>query len=402
MPNIRARTNKDGKIVSYEIRVHRGRDADGKQLKPYTTTYKPREGMTEKQITKELNRIATLFEEECRNGLASTEQKTFSEYASYVIDLKEQSGLKHSTALSYKEKLERINDENLSGFGFMKLKNIRPEHLNKFYIALSKEGVNKKTGTGLSPKTILEHHRFISVVLENAFKEQLVPFNTAQRAMPPKQRKKEAECFELEEVTAIIDAVENEPIKWKALTHLFITTGARRGELLGLHWKDVNFDDNSIYLCNNLLYSPDRGTYCTTLKTGENRRVSISEEVLKMLRHLKTEQSKEQLQIGSKSVASGFVFTQWNGAPMHPDSVTDYFNKLSERFNLPHINPHKFRHTQASLLINSGVDIVAVSKRLGHAKVSTTTDIYAHIINKADERASDTISALLYKKCSAQ
>jgi len=384
--------------VSYEIRVYRGKDIDGKPLKPYTMTYKPKDGMTKRQTEKELNKVATLFEEECRSGQTSTEKKSFAEYASYVIELKEQSGLKHSTALSYRDKLKRINDISCSGFGFLKLKDIRPEHLNKFYKALAKDGTNKRTGKGLSAKSILEHHRFISVVMETAFREQLIPLNPAERAIPPKQQKKEAECFELEEVQEIIKAVECEPLKWKALTHLFIVTGARRGELLGLRWKDVDFNNNSIYLCNNLLYAPDKGIYATTLKTGENRRVSISSETITMLRTLKTEQAKELLQLGSKGIKSGYVFTQWNGTPMHPDSVTDYYKKLSARKCLSHINPHKFRHTQASLLIDSGVDIVAVSKRLGHSKVSTTTDIYSHLINKADERASNIISDLLYKK----
>lgn len=397
MASVRERKNKDGKVVSYEIRVHRGRDRDGRQLKPYTMTYKPDGKMTEKQIQKELNRTVTLFEEQCKTGLASTENKTFAEYAEYVIALKEQSGLKHSTALSYKSKMNRINDETLNGFGFVKLKNLRPDHLNRFYAELSKDGVNKTTGGGLSPKSVLEYHRFVSAVLENAYREQLIPINPANRAAAPKQTKKEAECFDISDISNIISALENEPAKWQTLTHLFIATGARRGELLGLHWKDVDFEENTVYLCCNLLYAPDCGTYCTTLKTGENRTVSVSPEVMKMLKKLKHEQQKELFRIGSKNISQGFVFTQWNGAPMHPDSVTDYYAKLSKKYGLPHINPHKFRHTQASLLINGGVDVVAVSKRLGHAKVSTTTDIYAHILNKADKTASDTISKLLYR-----
>ena len=397
MSNIRKRTNKDG-VTTYQIRVFRGNAPDGTQLKPYTMTYKPREGMTEKQIAKELNKTATLFEEQCRKGFVATEHKTFAEYADYVIEVKEKNGLKHTTVLSYRAALKRINDISCNGFGYMKLSDIRPEHLNRFYMTLAKKGMNKQTGGALSPKTILEHHRFISTVMETAYREQLVLVNPASRAIPPKQPKHEAEVFELDEIRTIMEVVEHEPLKWKVLTHLFICTGARRGELLGLRWKDISFEDNSLYLCNNLLYAPDVGIYETTLKTGENRRVSVSREVMDMLKQLKAEQAVQLLQIGSKRAASGYVFSQWNGAPMHPDSVTDYYTKLSARNNLPHINPHKFRHTQASMLINSGVDIVAISKRLGHAKVSTTTDIYAHLINKADERASDVLSDLLYKK----
>ena len=88
--------------------------------------------------------------------------------------------------------------------------------------------------------------------------------------------------------------------------------------------------------------------------------------------------------------------TAEDGQPMHPDSPTDWLAKFSKRHNLPPIHPHKFRHTQASLLISEGVDILTVSKRLGHAKVSTTLDIYSHVLAKSDEKASDTLDDLIY------
>jgi site-specific recombinase XerD len=100
-----------------------------------------------------------------------------------------------------------------------------------------------------------------------------------------------------------------------------------------------------------------------------------------------------------KRIASNtdYLFVQDNGAPMNPDSLTDWLSKFSKWHNLPHINPHAFRHTMASVLINSGKDIVSVSKRLGHAKVSTTTDIYSHIIRQADEQASDCLADVLLR-----
>ena len=100
--------------------------------------------------------------------------------------------------------------------------------------------------------------------------------------------------------------------------------------------------------------------------------------------------------MGNLWIDTGFVFTQKTGKVMHPDSVTDWFGKFSKRNNLPSINPHKFRHTQASLLIHEGVDIVSVSKRLGHSKVSTTTDFYSHILANADRSACDALDKILF------
>ena len=102
---------------------------------------------------------------------------------------------------------------------------------------------------------------------------------------------------------------------------------------------------------------------------------------------------------GDRWQNSGFVFVRDDGRPMQPDSIGSWLTRFYKRHNLPKINPHAFRHTVASVLIHSGTDVVSVSKRLGHARTSTTTDIYAHIMQEADQQASECIAdALLRRK----
>lgn len=140
MPNITSRRNKNGKVISYRIRVARGYDSSGKQLKPYEMTWKPEQAMTAKQIEKELRRQATLFEEQCKQGLTGDSRQKFGEFARYVLDLKEKSGeLRHHTVVRYRELLKRVDQ----GIGHIKLRDIRPQHLNKLYEELSKEGLRK-------------------------------------------------------------------------------------------------------------------------------------------------------------------------------------------------------------------------------------------------------------------
>ena len=392
MANITPRKNKDGEVISYQIRVFRGRNADGTRLKDFMMTWRPTPGMTKRQIAKELERQATLFEEACKQGQVSIEKPTFEKYAAYVVELKERNGLKVKTAVRYKDMLKRINAE----IGPIKLQDLRPDHLNRLYAKLAEPGQNKKTGGGLSAKTIVEHHRVISTILAQAVKEQLIPFNTAERATPPKLQKHEMDAFEVEEVQAILKALETEPLKWQVCVQLLIATGARRGEIMGLRWENVDWTENKLYLCENRVYTPESGAISTTLKTGENRYVSVSPSVMALLKRWRVEQAATFLKLGISS--SGYVLTAENGGPMHPDSPTDWLYKFSKRHGLPPIHPHKFRHTQASLLIAQGVDILTVSKRLGHAKVSTTLDIYSHMLAKSDEKASDTLDNLLYRK----
>ena len=161
MANITPRRDKAGKIISYQIRVFRGRDAFGKRLKDYMMTWKPDPGMTNRQIEKELTRQATLFEENCKLGNVSVDRNTFQEYAEYALGVKINGGMKAKTVSSYRDLLTRINAE----IGPLKLQDIRPDHLNRYYAKLAEPGQNKLTGAPLSPKTIREHHRVISSIL---------------------------------------------------------------------------------------------------------------------------------------------------------------------------------------------------------------------------------------------
>lgn len=395
MANIQERRDKSGKLISYSIRVHRGRSADGKQLKPWTATFEVSPTWTEKSARKKAEAFAATFEKECRDGVTSDSRQKFGPYCDYVLDMKEQRGVKHSTIVRYRELTERIYPT----IGYIKLKDLRADHLNSFYTELAKSGQNKRTGAGLSAKTILEHHRLISTVLDQAEKAGLIPFNVAAKATLPNVSKREVNYFQPEQVAAIRDALEMEPLKWKMLTHLFLITGARRGELLGLKWDKVDFAGNKVYISNNILYTPDRGIYEDTPKTDTSKRyVTLPTETMQLLKQYKTWQAAERLRLGEYYQDHGFVFSQDNGGPMHPDSVTDWMNKFSKRHGLPHINPHAFRHTMASMLYFNGVDSVSISKRLGHAQVSTTANIYAHVMEAADQKNADILADVFLKK----
>lgn len=394
MANIQERRDKSGKLISYSIRVHRGRGTDGKQLKPWTATFEVSPTWTEKSARKKAEAFAATFEKECREGVTTDSRQKFQAYCEYVIGLKEQRGVKHSTIVRYKELTGRIYPQ----IGHIKLKELRADHLNDLYTFLGQDGGSKRGGK-LSPNTILKYHRLISTVLEQAVKEGLVPFNVAARATLPKAEHKDVNYFQPEQVAAIREALEKEPMKWKTLVHLLLITGARRGEVLGLKWDKVDFEGNRIFICNNILYRADVGIYESSPKTERSRRyVALPTETMHLLRRYRAWQAEERLRLGEYYQNQGFVFAQDNGNPMHPDSVTNWLKKFSRRHDLPHINPHAFRHTMASMLYFNGVDSVSISKRLGHAQVSTTANIYAHVLEGADQRNADILSEIFLKK----
>ena len=418
--------------------------------------------MSEKKAEKEVNRVAFEFEQQIEQGFQPDNRQTFAQYAEYVIELKERNGAKHNTVRGYRYLLPRIN----AAIGGLKLTEIRPQHLNRFYKNLQSVGVRadgvKAKGKGnladklkkaemtrealsvaagishttvtlacrgetisaekaqaiagalnmgikdlfelsqndkpLSNKTILEYHRFIHTVLDQAEKEMLVPYNAASKASPPPVTKKPPAYFQPEQITAILDALEDEPEKWRVLTHLLIVTGCRRGEIAGLKWSKIDLERGRMEISANLCYSKERGVYETTTKTGCTRYVNIPAETVSLLRRYRVSQMELQLATGDRWRESGYVFTQDNGEPMNPTSITAWLNKFSKSHDLPHIHPHAFRHSVASILIASGTDIVTVSKQLGHSQVSTTGDIYAHAIEEAKAQATECIADIMLRR----
>ncbi len=305
MANIQPRRDKSGKLISYSIRVHRGRGADGKQLKPYTATFDVSPTWSEKTARKKAEAFAATFEKECKEGVTSDSRRKFQEYAEYVLELKERRGDKHSTIADYRSMTKRIYPE----IGHIKLRDIRPDQLNSFYAKLAEDGVNQRTGGKLSNKTILRYHRFISIVLAQAVKEGLIPLNPASRAEPPKSEKKEPNYIQSGTIPLIFDALQTEPLKWQVLIHLLLVSGCRRGEALGLKWENVDFDNARIYICNNILYTPDRGVYESSPKTESSKRfVSLPDETMKLLKQHQLRQYEDRLKLGAYFQNHGFVF----------------------------------------------------------------------------------------------
>jgi len=456
---IEKRQGKNG--ISYRISVSCGIDENGKQIMR-RMSWKPSEGMTQRQTEKALNRAAADFERSIEQGFLLDQKQTFSEYAAYVIDLKERTGVRPRTIDRYRELLVRINQ----AIGHMKLSDLRPQHLNAFYKNLGEQGIrygnergviridfsgwlkanhiskaelSRRSGVSpstmtsaaqgkavsrekaeaiaaamgkpltdvfevhkdtspLASKTILEYHRLISTVMAQAEKEMLVPYNPAAKATPPKVNKKEPDYYQPEVMDKILAALENAPLKWRTITYLLIDTGCRRGEAAGLAWKSVDLDEGIVTIDRALLYDAKRGVYEGPPKNGRSRTIRLAPETVELLRLHKIEQEQLRQIFDDRWVNSGYVFTQENGDRMNPDSITDWLNKFSRANDLPHIHPHAFRHTAASTMIANGIDLVTTAAELGHASSVTTATIYAHQIATAKAKAGEVRSGVFHRK----
>ena len=264
-----------------------------------------------------------------------------------------------------------------------------------------------KPNKELSGKTVLNYHRLISSVLETAVKWQIIISNPCDRVQPPKVERKEAYYLDEKQAAEVLALLEHEPLKFRAAFTLLLYSGMRRGELCGLTWKDINFNTGIVDINKSSLYLPEKGIFDDTTKNKTSARsIKLPAFVLSVLREWKKEQAWLSFQSGSAWIGPRGdgckVLTRDNGLPLHPDTLTSRFRKFILKNNLPPVCVHSLRHTNATLMIASGVDVRTVSKRLGHAQTSTTTNIYAHAIRTADEMAAAAIDDILTPKKARQ
>ena len=219
-----------------------------------------------------------------------------------------------------------------------------------------------------------------------------------------KTETKEREPYTLEEEVALLRMmdVQRAPLQYQVLIQFMIFCGMRRGEVLGLEWKDINFDTGVCSIRRTSLYSnAATGTYTSTPKTKSSRRsIKLSQEFLQTLRRYKLQQNTDKVQAGDFWYASDRLFTNLDGKPMNPERPYNWLKKFCEQYNLPFKGLHNFRHAFASEMIASGqIDVRTVSALLGHAHASTTLNIYAHEVQAASANAMHYMSDLIHSKC---
>lgn len=375
---------------SYRLRVSGGYTGEGKRIIYKRTIQTKSKTEAEKELA--------LFISEIETGQAlSAKKMRFRDYADFWINNYAIPNLSPNTYERYKSMLKsRI----LPYLCNMYIDKIQPMQLMYLYQELTDSTYTRKNATyKLSSKTVLEHHRLLHSMLQQAVYWQMVPYNAASRVRPPKSRRPNINFYDDAQTIALIKALESEELKFRVIILLTIFTGLRRGEVLGLEWQYIDFKNSSVTVRQASQYVLSIGVYTKAPKTEtSNRVISIPESITKLLKEYKRKQLETRLRLGDKWIETNRLFVQWNGAPMHPDTITKWFRQFLKDKNLPHITFHGLRHTHATLLIAQGLDVRTVSNRLGHAQTSTTLNIYAHSFAKMDREASEKLDNLLYRE----
>ena len=345
--------------------------------------------MTEKQIQKELNRQVVMFEEKVRCGFKTAAVK-FEELAEEWFEEYAKLNLKSTTYARMKQLKHRI----YPAVGHMRIDKITPRQLQAFVNSLAKEGANEKTGKPLATKTIRHNLCLISDVFSYAVKMGLVSENPCSKITIPKGEAKEKQIYSQEEMETLLTKLVGEPLKYQAFFCLLAYSGFRRSEMLGLEWKDIDFENNIISVCRTSNYTAERGTYTDTTKTKRSKRtLKISSYIMELLKQLKEEQDSEALRLGSKWVETDRLFTKWNGEQMNNQTPYKWLRAFCSKNDLPFYGIHSFRHFAASALISAGLDVTTVSGALGHSNSGTTLNVYSHMFRNAQAKVAEAMDS---------
>ncbi len=379
---------------SYRITVSCGVDISGKQIRR-RMTYKPDSGMTKKQIEKEVQRQAVLFEEQCRNGTAPTDGRIkLADYVPIYLETAKQ----RLSPLVYERYNRMLDICIVPMLGHFKLKDIKPIHIQRFVNALEERETHFDGKPGkLSPSTIHRYFTMVQSVMHSAYKMGLIGVNPADRdrITLPGTAEETTEIFNEQELNVLLHALEAEPLQFRLLIHLALNTGCRRGELVGLKWSDINYNTGILTVSrSNYKLSGDKEIKSKSTKTGKSRKIILPPYCLSMLRQHHADQLQTQLLLGDKWQGDEWVFIQADGKPMYPSTPTLLFSRFLKRHNIEHKKFHALRHTSATLLLSNGTNIKNVAARLGHSQLKTT-DRYVHAIEQAEREAANTLDNLL-------
>lgn len=406
------RIRKNGTRV-YEIRVSRGRDpVTGKQLTPYSMTWTIPENYSDKKAEREASKIEGEFIAKCKAGEILTKQEemqrrkteaeqeerskleqaskpTYSEYVTLYLKRFE-VGHAPGTVVSYKQALDRATKI----FGKYKLEDISKGMVRQ-YIADLQES------SGLKYSSYNQHYTILRLFFEAAVDDGTLEESPMRDLKRPRKSKDEklsetsdGKAYDEAEVGYILECLEKEPLRWRALVIFMLDSGCRRGEVAGLKWENVDLNTGEVTVCNNLQYTKEKGVYATTPKSGKSRTIFLTKPALTIMREWKREQMTSRFR--NAIPISGYCFDARDGKGMNPAAISSYFRKLAKTYNIPHFHPHALRHTMATISIANGADIVSVSKKLGHSNTSITLNVYSHANEEAQRRANEILENAIY------
>ena len=380
------RANGEGTIKQrmnglWEGQYISGRDSNGKLIRK--SVY----GRSQKEVAQKL----TAMTNDVNTGLyIAPEKTTFGQwldiwYEDYL------GGVKESTATQYKYHIEFNIKPNL---GHVPIQKLTAPMIQKLYRQRMTEAT--KGGKKLSAKSIKNLHGVIHKALDKAVQCRYIKFNPSDACELPRIPKKEMKVLKDEYLSKFLSEIKGK--KYEELFFVDVFTGMREGEILGLTWDCVDFDNGIIHIEKQL--KRKQGTnnvyFFDTLKNGKTRSVVPAPVVFEILRKIKKEQAANKLKYGSSyENPDNLVFTNEIGQHIGVEALWQALKRRAVAIGIPDLRFHDLRHSYATISIQNGDDIKTVSQSLGHATVAFTLDVYGHVTDRMKRDSADRMQKFI-------
>lgn len=360
-----ASIKKDKKTGLYFVRYDAGYNSKGGRIQRRKGGF-IRKGDAELFLSEMTIRKAT-------GGLSIDPKMTLGEYWKEYIESR--ADIEENTRATYNQSLNLMDE--IKGIPLEKLK---PLHINKWLGSLQ-NGKHKES-------TIKLYYSKLKTVLRDAVKNDLLIKSPCTQVSVPKSKTENVgdreKFLTKKEVSSLLKYTEN--TDHYLSIYLILTLGLRKGEALGLQWGDVDLKKKEVNLTHNYTREKNKAVLKDYLKNVYSKRtLELSNEVIRALKAQKSIQAANKLALGDKNIKNDFVCTDKEGNPLNPSDFNKVLTNISKELNILEFTPHELRHTSASLMISSGMNLKTVSKILGHADTKMVDRIYAHIY-KDDQR----------------
>lgn len=368
---------------TFRIKVSLGYDTEHKQIVK-STTFKPPQGVTSKKAEKLAQQFAYDFENKCKDYTELNENMRSSELADWYFENYASIELKPSTAYTYKG---QYNNHIKPIIGNMKLKDITTPKLTRIMKSLT-----------LNPQTVKKVYVVIQSIFRRGAEQGFIRDTPCRNVILPKRKKsRKNKALEEDKLKRFMEYLESKPWDedFKRIIKVLLYTGMRSGECLGLAWEDIDFENNTISI-NHTLTDIGGKHELTDPKTESSIRIiGMGQELKKVLLAQKEYIEKLKYALGDDFAHPEMVFVSARGNYRDRNSVYQSLKRFTKGTEFEDMTLHQLRHCNATMLLNSGIDLKVVSEHLGHCDVNVTADIYADVLRKTKARTAEQIELCL-------
>jgi integrase len=375
---------------SWQLKFDLGRDPVTGKRKSKFVTFRGNKRQAQAELTR-------LLAQRDAGSYVDPTKMTLAEYLNHWLTADVERRVGKRTAARYREIVERNITPRL---GYVPLRKLTAAHIEAFEVDLQRDGWVKpgKKGVeaprrGLSAQTVLHVHRTLSQALNHAVRLEVLIKNPAKQVKPPRPTSQEIKILSKQEIAALLAAAKGTYLYMPVL--VAVTTGIRRGELLGLRWSDVDLKAGRLTV-NQAMQRTKGELEFKSPKTKTSRRtITLPARTVEALQAHYKAQLEDRMKLGLGRDPHGLVFTRADGKPSDPDSLSKAFERLVIKGKVTPITLHGLRHTHISHLLMDGVHVKVVSERAGHANVNITLNTYAASIPNMQADAAVRVNAWL-------